>query len=276
MQMTERSPGLTALMLLVLLTEIVWRMRSERGYDRRGALTTLRLAAVNIPIGALNVVVLGAIFSAAWRIAPSRLPLDDWRTWVAGFLAFEFAYYWFHRASHRIRWLWATHVVHHTSEQITLLASLRLGWTSLLSAGWVFYVPLIFAGFDPRLIFAMLLINLRFQFWLHTEAIGRLGPLEWVFNTPAHHRLHHASNDCYVDRNFGGVLILFDRLFGTFVATAPGVTPRYGLASPAASHKILRLAFDEWRAMIRAARAARSPGAALRALITLPPHQPSA
>lgn len=266
----EHSPVWLAMMLALVLAELAWRVRKGHGYDARTALTTLGIVAGNIPFAALNAALLGGLFAAAWTIAPVHLPLDDWRTWAAGFLAVEFAYYWFHRASHGIRWLWASHSVHHSATQMTLLSSLRLGWTNLFSAGWVFYVPLVLAGFDPRLVFGLLALNLRYQFFLHTEAVGKLGPVEWIFNTPAHHRLHHASNDIYIDRNYGGVLIVFDRLFGTLATEQPGEPIRYGLAHRKATANPIRLALREWGYMARDAAAARNPRQFARALFGAP------
>lgn len=270
MEAPERSPVWIIVMLTMILVELAWRLGRGRGYDRRSAFATLGLIAGNIPFAILNAVVLGGLFAAVSHVAPIHLPTRDWRTWLAAFIAMEFAYYGFHRASHRIRWLWATHATHHSSEQLTLLASFRLGWTNLFSAGWIFYVPLLLVGFDPRLIFGLLAFNLHYQFFLHTEAVGRLGPIEWLFNTPSHHRLHHAANDCYLDRNYGGVLIIFDRMFGTFAADQAGEAPRYGLAHRAATDNPLRLAFREWRYMFEEAFRASSPRAVARALIGPP------
>ncbi len=270
MDLTARSPVWLTTMGLLVIAELIWRRRTARGYDRRAALSTLGLVAGGIPFAALNAVVLGSLFAAAWRWAPIRLPLDDWRTWAIGFFAVEFAYYWFHRASHRVRWLWASHAVHHSAEQMTLLSSLRLGWTNLLSAGWIFYLPLVLAGFDPRLVVGLLAFNLRYQFFLHTEAVGRLGPIEWLFNTPAHHRLHHASNTPYLDRNYGGVLIVFDRLFGTLGVERADEPFRYGLADRAPTANPFALAFREWGFMFRDAWRAKGFRHRLRALIGPP------
>jgi sterol desaturase/sphingolipid hydroxylase (fatty acid hydroxylase superfamily) len=253
-----------------VLVELVWRVRSARGYDRSSALTTLGLAVGNVPAAALHGVVLAALYGAVWRIAPVHLPLDDWRTWLAGFVAVEFAYYWFHRLSHRVRWMWASHAVHHSAEQMTLLSSLRLGWTNLLSAGWICYVPLVFAGFDPRLVLALLALDLRYQFFLHTEARISFGPLEWLLNTPTHHRVHHGSNAPYLDRNYGGVVIVFDRLFGTFAAERADEPIRYGLLGHAAEPNPIRLAFREWRAIARDVKRSRSLGEAVHALVAPP------
>jgi sterol desaturase/sphingolipid hydroxylase (fatty acid hydroxylase superfamily) len=254
---TLRSPLWIAVVAFCVLAELVWRKASGRGYDGSTALTTLGLAIGYIPAAALNALVIGTTFGLVWAVAPVRWPLHDWRVWVAGFLLVEFAYYWFHRASHRVAWMWATHSVHHSAEQLTLLASLRLGWTNALSGGWLFYVPLVFAGFDPRLIASLLAFNLHYQFFLHTEAVGKLGPLEWIFNTPAHHRVHHASNAPYLDRNYGGVLILFDRLFGTLALERAEEPLRYGLAHRGSSRNPVRIAFGEWNRLLNAMRSSQ-------------------
>lgn len=251
MDPSNLSPAWLAMVLALVLVELVWRVRSGRGYGRATALATFGLALGYLPFAALNAVLVGGLFGWAWSVVPVRLPIDDWRVWVAAFVAVEFVYYWFHRAHHCIRWMWASHGVHHSAEQLTLLSSLRLGWTSLLSAGWIFYLPLVFAGFDPGLVVGLLALNLRYQFFLHTEAAGRLGPLEWVLNTPAHHRVHHASNDCYLDRNYGGVLIVFDRLFGTFAAARADQPLCYGLAHRRPTRNPVRIAFEEWGLIAR-------------------------
>ncbi|MEO6216648.1 MAG: sterol desaturase family protein [Sphingomonas sp.] len=265
-----RSPIWLATMLALVLAEVGWRLSRRRGYDGRAALTTFGLAVGNIPAALLNAVVLSGVYGLATRLAPVHWPVGDWRSWAAGFVAVEFAYYWFHRASHRVRWLWASHSVHHSAEQMTLLASLRLGWTNLFSAGWAFYVPLVLLGFPPVMVVTLLAFDLRYQFFLHTEAVGTLGPLEWVLNTPAHHRLHHASNHAYLDRNYGGVVIIFDRLFGTFAQVRSDEPIRYGLAHRAPTANPIRLAFREWRAMFSDAARARSPGDLRRALFAPP------
>ncbi|PZO87696.1 MAG: sterol desaturase family protein [Sphingomonas sanxanigenens] len=265
-----RSPIWLGVMAMLIVAELCWRVASRRGYDGRTALTTFGIVIGGVPFALLNAAVVGTIFAWAARIAPVHWPIGDWRSWAAGFFALELAYYWFHRASHRIRWMWATHSVHHSATQMTLLSSLRLGWTNLFSAGWIFYTPLMLAGFDPRMVVALLAINLRYQFFLHTEAVGRLGPLEWLFNTPAHHRLHHASNQPYLDRNYGGVLILFDRLFGTLGAERADEPIRYGLANRAPTANPVRIAFREWAAMARDVAHAPDWRAAWRALFAAP------
>ncbi len=267
----ERSPHWLAAMAILVVAELGWRVARGHGYDRRTAFATLGLVIGGLPFAALQAWLLGIVFDFAWRHAPAHLPADHWVTWALGFVAVEFAYYWFHRASHRIRWLWASHAVHHSAEQMTLLASLRLGWTNLLSAGWLLYVPLVLLGLPPLALVALLAFNLHYQFLLHTEAVGELGPLEWVFNTPAHHRRHHASNAAYIDRNYGGVTILFDRWFGTLAQESPGEALRYGLAHRRPSANPLVLALREWALMLRDATRAPSASALARTLFAPPP-----
>jgi sterol desaturase/sphingolipid hydroxylase (fatty acid hydroxylase superfamily) len=175
-----------------------------------------------------------------------------------------------HRADHRVRWLWATHSVHHSPENLNLSAAYRLGWTARLSVAPIFFAPLVLLGFPPVAVGGALAANLFYQFWLHAPWMPRLGPLEWVLNTPAHHRLHHASNAEYLDKNFGGVLIVFDRLFGTFVAETPSIEIRYGLVQPPGSYNPFLIGLHEWRAMGRDLVRSRSWQEAFRAMFGPP------
>ncbi|MEZ5668637.1 MAG: sterol desaturase family protein [Alphaproteobacteria bacterium] len=260
MQGLAQYPALLLLFLGLILAEMAWRLwPARRGYDFRAAAATLGVAVIGAVLKAPGAAVVAAAFAGVAALAPHTLPADDWRVWAGGFLLVEFAYYWFHRFSHRVRWLWATHAVHHTPEEFTLLAAARLGWTNVLSGGWLLYLPLVAAGFPPTVIAALIGANLSYQFLLHTEAVGRLGPLEWVLNTPSHHRVHHASNPAYLDRNYGGVLIVFDRLFGTFQAELPAERPRYGLVHGQRSRNPVVIALHEWRNLIGDAVRARSP-----------------
>ena len=259
-----RSPWFALVVVLLVPIEWGWRRRiARRGYDGSEARASLAVALGNVFTGAVTALLLGSVFATAYRYAPVHWSMGDWRVWIVGFVAVEFMYYWFHRCSHTVRWLWATHAVHHTPEEMTLLSSLRLGWTNLLSFGWVFYLPLVLAGFDPRMVFGLLALDLHFQFFLHTEAVGKLGPLEWVFNTPAHHRVHHASNDDYLDCNYGGMVIVFDRLFGTLREERADQPIRYGLAHPFGSKNPFVVALGEWRRLF-ADMMATNPRNALR------------
>jgi len=178
---------------------------------------------------------------------------------VAGLLiGQDFFYYWLHRCNHRIRWFWATHAVHHSSNDINFAAAYRFGWTGRLTGTTIFYVPLVWLGFDLASVAVASALVLLYQFWLHTEWIPKLGWLEYVLNTPSHHRVHHAVNPEYLDRNYGGVFIVFDRMFGTFAAERDDLPCRYGLVPPLLSNNPIVIAFHEWMALIRDLRRARS------------------
>ncbi|MEE2758276.1 MAG: sterol desaturase family protein [Myxococcota bacterium] len=145
----------------------------------------------------------------------ARWAMDSVWTWVIGFIVTDFCFYWYHRFSHRVNLGWATHAVHHQSEEYNLSVALRQPWFSVFY-NWIFYLPLAFLGLPVEVYATSLAFNLLYQFWIHTETIRRLGAFEWVFNSPSHHRVHHGTNPDYIDKNYAGVLIIWDRLFGTF------------------------------------------------------------
>jgi len=171
-----------------------------------------------------------------------------WWAWVLLFFMEDLTYYGFHRISHETRFFWASHVVHHSSQKYNLGTALRQTWTgSFVSFIFWLWLPLI--GFPPPMIMTVMAVSLIYQFWIHTETIRTLGPLEWVFNTPSHHRVHHASNVEYLDRNHAGVLIIWDRMFGTFVKET--IPPVYGLTKNIDTYNPIRIAFHEWVDMLR-------------------------
>ncbi len=181
--------------------------------------------------------------SGGWHFGQDGL----WWEWVALIVLEDFCFYWFHRASHRCRLFWASHVTHHSSEKFNLSVAFRQTWVPFL--GVVFWLPLLLVGFDPLMVMWVQAVSLFYQELLHTQLIPRLGPLEWIFNTPQHHAVHHGSNDVYLDRNYGGVLIVWDRLFGTYARRREPI--RFGLTHPLGSHNPVAIAFHEWLAMAR-------------------------
>ncbi len=187
----------------------------------------------------------------AWQHRLFTMPVDRWWSMPLLFISIEFCYYWYHRAAHQIRWLWATHAVHHSVRYFNLSAAYRLGWTGWLSGNILFFMPLTWLGFHPIAVTIGLSLNLAYQFWIHTELIPKLGILEWVLNTPSHHRVHHASNPEYIDRNYGGVLIIFDRLFGTYIEENPARSPIYGLTHPISSQNPVKIALNEWERLFK-------------------------
>jgi len=202
------------------------------------------------------------------------ISMDNWTGWVACFLGQEFCYYWFHRASHRVRWFWCTHAIHHSSNQLNLSAAYRFGWTGRLTGTLLFYFLAPLLGLPPRIVLTLLSLNLLYQFWIHATWIPRLGPLEWILNTPSAHRVHHAANLDYLDANYGGVLIIFDRLFGTYVAERDDLPCRYGLVHPMTTYNLVEIEFGHWRALARDLWSARSVGQALCYLFMPPGWRP--
>jgi sterol desaturase/sphingolipid hydroxylase (fatty acid hydroxylase superfamily) len=174
----------------------------------------------------------------------------QWWAWVLLFFCDEFSYYWFHRVSHECRFFWASHVVHHSSQRYNLSTALRQTWTGTFTS-FVFWIWLPVLGFAPAMIMTMKAISLLYQFWIHTELVRSLGPLEKVLNTPSHHRVHHGRNPRYIDRNHGGTLIIWDKLFGSFEPENPADPPRFGLTHNIGTYNPVRIAFHEWVQMFR-------------------------
>lgn len=170
--------------------------------------------------------------------------MEAWWQWAVAFVAYDFCYYWKHRAGHRMRLFWASHIAHHQSEEFNLSTALRQTGTDYI--GFVFYLPLYFAGIPAAAIVTVGSLNLIYQFWVHTEHIRRLGPLEWIFVTPSNHRVHHARNSDYIDKNYGGVFILWDRLFGTFKDERPDEPCVYGITTGLKSFNPLWANFHFW------------------------------
>jgi sterol desaturase/sphingolipid hydroxylase (fatty acid hydroxylase superfamily) len=235
----------------------LWRQRGH--YDWRAYASSLGNMLGRQAINRLVPLSVAApILAWAYSHRLFTIALDGWSALALLFIGQEFCYYWLHRGSHRIRWFWADHAVHHSPNELNFAAAYRLGWMSKLSGTGIFYLPLIWLGFPPDAVIATLSINLLYQFWLHADWIPKLGWLEYVLNTPSHHRVHHAANLDYLDANYGGVLIVFDRLFGTFVAERADLPCRYGLVKPITTYNPLAIAFHEWRAILRDLRTARS------------------
>lgn len=189
---------------------------------------------------------------------------------TALFLAVEFIYYWQHRAAHHIRWFWAAHSVHHSPTRLNYTSGVRLSWFGVLSGMPLFFLPLIFLGFHPLAVVGTLAANLFYQFFIHTELSPKLGPLEWVLNTPGHHQVHHASNGECLDKNFGGVLIIFDRLFGTFAGPPKTEPIRYGLVGTPVSYNPFWINGRIWLGIARDVAAAESWSERFKAMFGRP------
>lgn len=238
-------------------------------YDWRDSACNLVLAALHQLGDGIALVLLMPLFLYLNQLAPWHIPADGWSL-LALFLLQDFCYYWFHRASHSVRWLWASHVAHHSSRLMNFSTAFRQSLTYPISGMWLFWTPLMLVGFDAQLVIAVVAINLAFQFFVHTRFGKHWGPLGWLFNTPAWHRVHHACNPRYLDKNFAGVLVIWDRLFGTFVKEDEHEPCRYGITDDFASNNPLTVTFYEWRRIVRHATLATSVRGKCQALFGRP------
>ena len=247
----------TPVFLLLIGVELAvgWR-RGRLGYSVADAVNSIGLGVMSQVVNVFaKVVGLGLYTLVHEGLAPWRLPAEAVGTWVAGLLLYDLLYYWHHRMGHEVGVLWAAHAVHHQSEDFNLSTALRQTSTGWLF-GWVFYLPMALLGFPPLVFAVVALVDLLYQYWVHTEQIGKLGWFDRWFCSPSNHRAHHAVNDRYLDRNYGGILIVWDRLFGTFVEEDDRDPCVYGTRTPLRSLDPVRanlqgyadLAFDAWHA----------------------------
>lgn len=233
--------------ILLILIEMIWAWRKAPDkYEPRDTLTSLSLGVGSSVAGLFTG---GAVFALAMWLYQFRITDIGWAwwAWAICFVLDDLAYYWFHRTAHRVRWFWASHVNHHSSQHYNLSTALRQTWTGFFALGFMFQLPLVLLGFHPAMLLACKGFNLIYQFWFHTEAIKRFPRwIEAVMNTPSHHRVHHATNPVYLDRNFAGVFIIWDRLFGTFQSELEEERIRYGIVKQLGSFNLLWAAFHEW------------------------------
>ena len=261
--------------LLVLEQALLRRARREgrdlRGVRREDTWASLAMGGGNVVVAAA---VHGATLGLYFWLYERRLfePGTGASAWVLLFFAEDFTYYWWHRASHEVRLLWAAHENHHSSEYFNYSTALRQSYTTPFTVP-LFYWWLPLAGFHPLMIFTQISLSLLYQFWIHTELVGRMPrAFEAVFNTPSHHRVHHGANVEYLDRNHAGILIVWDRLFGSFEPERARV--RYGLTKNIHTWNPLRIAFHEWASMLRDAACASGWRARVGYLLAAPGWSP--
>lgn len=233
--------------ILLIVIEMVWaRRKAPTAYEPRDTLTSLALGVGSTMVGALTagLVALAAVWLYEHRVATIGWA---WWAWAACFVLDDFNYYWAHRTGHRVRWFWASHVNHHSSQHYNLSTALRQTWTGFFALSFAFRIWPAFIGFDPVMIATCGAVNLVYQFWIHTEAIRRFPAwFEAVMNTPSHHRVHHAINPVYLDRNYAGVFIVWDRLFRTFEPERDDIAIRYGIVRQLGTFSLLHCVFHEW------------------------------
>lgn len=253
------------------------RKRRKEGkeplYRFADSITSLACGVGQQVLGALafGAVLIGAYALIYDHLRVATIPETSTLGWVFAFVGVDLGYYAYHRASHRINFFWATHVVHHQSEEYNLSTALRQSWFTSLTS-WIFYAPLAFVGVPTIVFVTCLTMNTLYQFWIHTRTIKKLGPLEWIMNTPSHHRIHHAIDPEYIDKNYAGVFIVWDRLFGTFVEE--NREPAYGTVKPLASFNPFWANVEGFARIIEMGRGTRHVGDKLFAWVAPPEWQP--
>ena len=236
---------------LLIAAENYFAVRHEENRDRKDTWTNIALGLGSVAFGLVFGLLSSLIYNGIYDfLAPVHQPMNAWQPWVLLLFADDFLYYWFHRVSHESRFFWNFHVVHHSSNQYNLSVAVRQSWFSGI-AHWIFYLPLAFCGFPLWAFAAMHGLNLLYQFWIHTKIVKKMPAwFEFVFNTPSHHRVHHGADDEYLDKNYAGIFMFWDRMFGTFVIE--NNAPRYGTIKPLMSYNLLWINTHGWFEMLEA------------------------
>ena len=250
------------IVLVAALVEGVWQARTRTvGYDWKASACSLGDMIGRRLLALIPYTLTAPWLVWAWDHRFFTQSLDNVGSVLLLFLGLEFFYYWYHRFSHTSRWFWSSHSPHHSPNQLNLSAAYRLGWFGRYTGATIFFTPLVLLGFTPEVVLTALLLNLLYQFWLHADWIPRLGWLENVLNTPSNHRVHHARNPEYLDANFGGVLVVFDRLFGSYIAERDDLPCDYGTVTPVVSSRNpFVINFAPWIGLFKDLRSARSLG----------------
>ena len=258
---------------LLMVAEATWTsLRGQNAYALKDFGASMSQLGINIVVRLAIAGMLVGLHLWLYQFRIFDMPAGPWG-WLLTFITIDFTFYWYHRAQHRVRFLWCAHVVHHSSKHMNLGTALRQSPTGPFTKV-LFFWPLPLLGFDPLVIASAGAIATIYGFWTHTEVINKLwAPLEWVFVTPSYHRAHHGSNPEYVDKNYGNFLIIWDRMFGTFEPEVAKV--KYGLLTDINTYNPLRIAFAEWLKLIRDSLSVRS-AAQLRQLWLCPPREQGA
>ncbi|MGY0392585.1 sterol desaturase family protein [Bizionia sp. KMM 8389] len=243
----------------MLLEMYVATKQQIKTYEVKDALTSITMGLGNVFIGFLTkALVLLALYGIYNNLRLFTIPVTWW-SFILIFIADDFSYYWFHRISHECRLFWASHVVHHSSKHYNLSTALRQTWTGGFYT-FIFWCWMPLVGFHPAMIILQMAISLLYQFWIHTETIKRMPNwFEFVMNTPSHHRVHHGSNPLYLDRNHAGILIIWDKLFGTFQPEIESEKVQYGLVHNIDTYNPVKIAFLEWRNLFKDAFTGKKP-----------------
>jgi sterol desaturase/sphingolipid hydroxylase (fatty acid hydroxylase superfamily) len=235
--------------ILTVIIEVILTVKVKmEDFEFKDAATSIAMGLGNVFFGLVSKSLVFVVFLFFYEYRFFTLPFAWW-SWILILFAEDFCYYWFHRISHENRLFWASHVVHHSSQKYNLSTALRQTWSGSFYS-FIFWIPLILIGFHPMMVLTQISISLLYQYWIHTELICKMPKwVEAIFNTPSHHRVHHATNPQYLDRNHAGIFIIWDKLFGTF---EPEVEkPVYGLVKNIETYNPIKVAFNEWFQLFR-------------------------
>ena len=237
--------------LAMLLEFFVASTKNIKSYTAKDAFSSIAMGLGNVFIGLVSkLFIFAALYYVYENFRVFTIPITWWSFIILIFLD-DFSYYWFHRTSHENRFFWASHVVHHSSKHYNLSTALRQTWTGSFYS-FIFWLWLPLIGFHPGIIIFQMSISLLYQFWIHTELIQKTPKwIEFFFNTPSHHRVHHGSNPIYLDRNHAGILIIWDKLFGTFQPELKSEKVKYGLVVNIKTYNPIFIAFNEWGALFK-------------------------
>jgi sterol desaturase/sphingolipid hydroxylase (fatty acid hydroxylase superfamily) len=232
----------------LIIIESVFLMKEKRE-DKKNFISSVAIALLNVPFSTITNLAGLYLYTFIYDFRICSISPHSWMAWIFLVFADELSYYWFHRISHQTRLLWASHKVHHSSQKFTLTSGLRVPWTGGLTGSFLFWAWLPFVGIMPFMVLFMKSLAALYQFWLHTETIAKM-PIwfEAIFNTPSHHRVHHSSDIMYLDKNYGGTMIVYDKVFGTYQDEI--FTPKYGLTSDIDSSNPFKIELDEWKNLI--------------------------
>ena len=236
--------------IATVIIEVILTVKVKmKEYEYKDAATSIAMGLGNVAIGLISKTMVLAVFYLVYNSFHLFEVPFVWWAWILVVFAEDLAYYWFHRISHENRFFWASHIVHHSSQKYNLSTALRQTWTGSFTS-FIFWIPLVLVGFHPVMILVQMSISLLYQYWIHTELIDKLPKwFEFIFNTPSHHRVHHATNPQYLDRNHAGIFIIWDRLFGSF---EPEVEkPVYGLTTNIHTFNPVKVAFLEWFGLLK-------------------------
>ena len=270
------------LVFLVLFSPFIfWEYRRVKNAERTYPVKEV-WASVRMYLGRLlsNSIYKPITFAAALGVYQFRIhefSMNHWTHFVMLFLGVELSYYWYHRLNHEVRFMWAAHNTHHSPNDMVAPVAMRLSWFDFFSFAWLCYMPLALVGFHPGYIFGTLALVLALQFPIHTKEIPLLPRwIELCFNTPANHRVHHGSNEIYLDKNHGGILMLWDHVFGTYKMEDPAHPVRFGLVKPIYSNKAVEIETHEWKMLWKDIKGSRSIRDTLGYIFGPPGWQPEA